>query len=241
MTIPLSRRASSLAALSLAAILACGDDLALPTSSGEGVDLSILDGNDQTGTVGQELPEPLVVGVESGGTPVKGHKVAFVLAGDSAAGRLDPDTAVTGPDGRAVAQWVLGTEPGPHAVEARLVVSEPLPAPMAVFEASAVAGEPDTVRAASPVSQPGRIGQPVPEDPTVLVLDRFGNPVGGAQVDWQVSAGRGTVNSPQTLTGADGKATVIWTLGLGIGVQKLMARVEAAHGSPVTFTATVLF
>jgi hypothetical protein len=241
MTIPLSRRAFSLAALSLAAILACGDDLALPTSSGQGVDLSILDGNGQTGTVGQELPEPLVVGVESGGAPVEGHKVAFVLTGDSAAGRLDPDTAVTGPDGRAIAQWVLGTEPGPHAVEARLVVSEPLPPPMAVFEASALPGEPDTARAVSPVSQPGRIGQPVPEDPTVLILDRFGNPVGGAQVSWEVTAGRGTVNSPQTLTAADGKATVTWTLGLGIGVQKLTARVEGAHGSPVTFTATVLF
>jgi hypothetical protein len=241
MTIPLSKRAFSLAALSLAAIVGCGGDLALPTSSGEGVKLSILDGNGQTGTVGQELPEPLVVGVESGGAPVEGHKVAFVVAGDTTAGRLDPDTAVTGPDGRAVAHWVLGTEPGPHEVEARLVVSEPVPPPMAVFEASAVAGEPDTVRAASPVSQPGRIGQPVAEDPTVLVLDRFGNPVGGAEVDWEVTTGRGSVSSPQTVTGADGKATVTWTLGLGIGVQKLTARVEGAHGSPVTFTATVLF
>jgi hypothetical protein len=205
------------------------------------VDLSILGGNGQTGTVGQELPEPLVVGVESGGAPVEGHKVAFVIAGDPAAGRLDPDTAVTGPDGRAVARWVLGTEPGPHEVEARLVVSEPAPPPMAVFEASAVAGEPDTVRAVSPVSQPGRIGQPTPEDPTVLVLDQFGNPVGGAQVDWDVTTGRGSVSSPQTTTGTDGKATVTWTLGLGIGVQKLTARVEGAHGSPVTFTATVLF
>jgi hypothetical protein len=240
MTIPLTKRAFSLVGLSLAALLGCGGDLALPSSSGEGVELSILDGNGQTGTVGQELPKPLVVGVESGGAPVEGHKVAFVVA-DPAAGGLEPDTAVTGPDGRAVAEWVLGTEPGPYEVEARLVVSEPVPPPMAVFEASAVADEPDTVRAASPVSQPGRIAQPVPEDPTVLVLDRFGNPVGGAEVDWQVTTGGGSASSPQTVTGADGKATVTWTLGLGIGVQKLTARVEEAHGSPVTFTATVLF
>ena len=241
MTNPLLRRALSLAALSLAAVLGCGGDLALPSSSGEGVDLSIFSGNDQTGTVGQELPEPLVVSVESGGAPVEGHQVAFVVAADPAAGRLEPDTAVTGPDGRAVARWVLGTEPGPHEVEARLVVSEPAPPPMALFEASAVAGEPDTVRAASPVSQPGRIGQPTADDPTVLVLDRFGNPVGGAAVDWGVTAGRGSVSSARTATGADGKASVTWTLGLGIGVQKLSARVAGAHGSPVTFTATVLF
>jgi Big-like domain-containing protein len=241
MTNPLLRRALFPAALSLAAVLGCGGDLALPSSSGEGVNLFILGGNDQTGTVGQELPQPLVVGVESGGAPVEGHQVAFVVAGDPAAGRLEPDTAVTGPDGRAVARWVLGTEPGPHEVEARLVVSEPAPPPMALFEASAVAAEPDTVRAVGPISQPGRIGQPTPDDPTVLVLDRFGNPVGGAAVDWVVTAGRGSVSSAQTATGTDGKATVRWTLGLAIGVQKLTARVEGAHGSPVTFTATVLF
>ena len=241
MTNTLSNRALFLAAIPFAITLGCSGDLTLPTSSGVGVGLSILEGNGQTGTVGQELPKPLVVGVVSGGAPVEGHKVAFVLTGDSTAGRLDPDTAVTGSDGRAVAHWVLGSEPGPHQVEARLVVSEPAPPPMAVFAASAVAGEPDTVRAASPVSQPGRIGQPTPEDPTVVVVDRFGNPVAAAQVDWEVTAGGGSATSPQTATGADGKATVTWTLGPSIGVQKLTARVDGAHGSPVTFTARVLF
>jgi hypothetical protein len=233
--------ALTLPAVALALVLGCGDSLVLPTSSGQGVELSILGGNGQTGTVGQELPEPLVVGVESAGAPIKGHRVAFVVAGDPAAGRLDPDTAVTGTDGRAIARWVLGSEPGPHEVEARLVVSEPAPPPTAVFEASALAGEPDTVRAVSPVSQPGRLGRPAPEDPTVLVLDRFGNPVGGVQVAWTVTAGRGEVSNAQTPTGSDGKAAVTWTLGLSVGVQKVTARVDRAHGSPVTFTATVLF
>ena len=236
-----SGRALSLAALAGALILGCGGDLTLPTSSGAGVDLSIVGGNGQTGTVGQELPEPLVVGVESGGAPIEGHKVAFVVAGDPAAGQLEPDTAVTGPDGRAVARWVLGSETGSYEVEARLVVSEPAPPPTAVFEASAVAGEPDTVRAVSPVSQPGWIGQPTPEDPTVVVLDLFGNPVAGAGVEWNVTTGRGSVSSPQTATGTDGRATVTWTLGLSVGVQKLTARVDGINGSPVTFTATVLF
>jgi hypothetical protein len=241
MTGTISRRWFSPAALSLAVTLGCAGDLALPTSSGEGVDLSILGGNGQTGTVGQELPEPLVVGVELGGAPVEGHRIAFVVAGDPAAGRLDPDTAVSGPDGRAIARWVLGSETGPHEVEARLVVSEPAPPPTAVFEASAVAGEPDTVRVVGPVSQPGRMGQPTPEDPALLVVDRFGNPVGGAEVSWDVTTGGGSVSSPRTATGTDGRATVTWTLGLSVGVQKLTARVEGAHGSPVMFTATVLF
>ncbi|MGH7581321.1 MAG: Ig-like domain-containing protein [Gemmatimonadales bacterium] len=229
------------AVLALAATLGCGDDLALPSSSGNGVDLTIVGGNDQTGIVGQELPDPLVVSVQSGGAPIPGHEVAFIVAGDAAAGRLEPDTAVTGSDGRAVAHWVLGPQAGPYEVEARLVVSEPEPPPTAVFAASALAGEPDTMRAVSVLSQPGRIGRPVAEAPTVLVVDRFGNPVGGAEVAWDVTAGGGTTSGAATATGEDGRASVTWTLGLGIGVQKLMARMEGVHGSPVTFTATVLF
>src|SRR5688500_16665750 len=121
----LSNRALFLAAISFAITLGCSGDLTLPTSSGAGVAVAILDGNGPLGIVGQELPKPLIVGGEAGGAPIEGHKVAFVLTGDSTAGRLDPDTAVTGPDGRAIAHWVLGSEPGPHEVEARLVVSEP--------------------------------------------------------------------------------------------------------------------
>jgi Bacterial Ig-like domain (group 1) len=225
----------------LALVQGCGGDLVLPPASGEGVNFTILGGNDQTGTVGEELPQPLVVSVESSGGPVRGQRVAFVISGETTTGRITPDTAVTGPDGTAVVNWVLGEAAGPYEVEARLVVSEPDPPPTTLFEADAVAGEPDTLRAVSPASQPGRIGQAVPDSPTVLVVDRFGNPVGGAAVSWEVTAGGGEVNSGETATGDDGRASVTWTLGLGIGLQKLVARVSGAHGSPVTFTATVLF
>jgi hypothetical protein len=233
-------RTFSLAAIPLAGLLGCGSDLSLPSATSEGLSLSIAGGNGQTGTVGQELPEPLIVEVESGGTLIQGQQIAFLVKGDAAAGRLDPDTAVTGEDGRAVTHWVLGSVPGSHEVEAKLVVTDSGPPP-AVFEASAVAGDPDTLRAVSPVSQPGRIGRPVPEAPTVLVLDRFGKPVAGAVVTWDVTSGGGTVSSATTAADAAGKATVAWTLGIGIGVQKMSARVDGAHGSPVIFTATVLF
>jgi adhesin/invasin len=222
------------------ALPGCGGDLGLPSSSGEGVALSIVDGNGQIGTVGQELAEPLVVSVESGGIPVRGYAVAFVIAGDTGSGRLEPDTAVSDENGRAVARWVLGPETGSHEVIARLVVSEPEPPPTAVFEASAVAGQPDTMRGVSPLSQPGRRGQPVNEAPTVLVVDRFGNPVGGTPVAWAVTAGGGEVTGGTT-TDEAGRARVTWTLGAGVGLQELTAGVTGANGSPVTFTATVLF
>jgi hypothetical protein len=226
--------------LTVATQAGCGGDLSLPSSSGEGVALSIVNGDGQTGTVGEELPEPLVVSVESDGTPIEGHEVAFAIVAAPAGARLDPDTAVSGSDGRAEAHVVLGPEAGPYEIEATLVVSEPQPPPSAVFAGSAIAGAPDTLRAESPQNQPGRRGEVVPEPPTVAVLDRFGNPVPGAGVHWQVTAGGGEV-SGGTTTDAEGLATATWTLGNGVGFQKLSARVDGAHGSPVVFHAVVLF
>jgi hypothetical protein len=105
---------------------------------------------------------------------------------------------------------------------------------------SAVAGEPDTLRAVSPSTQPGRGGEQAADPPTVVVLDRFGGPAAGAQVEWEVTAGGGEV-SGGAAAGPDGRASATWTLGSSPGVQKLVARVEGAHGSPVTFVAVVLF
>ena len=237
MSIPIRHRFVFVA---VAAISGCGGDLSLPSSSGEGVSLSIWDGDGQTGTVGEALPEPLVVRVQSEGTPIAGHEVAFAIVTAPAGARLDPDTAVSGPDGRAVARVVLGPETGAYEIEATLVVTDPQPPPTAVFGAAAIAGAPDTLRPASPVNQPGRRGQDVPEPPAVVVLDRFGNPVAGAQVSWDVSAGGGAVTGGATAD-ENGVATASWTLGNGVGVQKLSARVEGAHGSPVVFMAVVLF
>lgn len=226
--------------LTLAALAGCGGDLVLPSPSDEGLALSIVDGNGQTGTVGQELPRPLVVSVDSDDGPIPGRVVAFSIVSSPPGVQVEPDSAVTGDDGRAAAQVVLGPEPGAYEITATLVVGEPQPPPTALFEGSAVAGEPDTVRADSPLTQPGRRGEVVAEPPTVVVLDRFGNPVAGADIAWEVTAGEGEVSGGATAD-AEGRATAIWTLGTRAGVQKLAARVEGAHGSPLTFTAVVLF
>jgi hypothetical protein len=222
------------------AVAGCGGDLTLPSPSGEGVDFAIVDGDDQVGTVGEQLPEPLVVSVQAGGTPVRDYEVAFSIVGDRAGVTLEPDTAVTGVDGRAVAHVVLGPEAGSYQIEATLVVADLQPPPTAIFEASAVAAEPDTLRADSPVTQPGRREEQPPDPPAVLVVDRFGNPVPGAVVRWDVTAGGGAVSGGETAD-AGGRAVATWTLGDGVGVQKLTARVDGADGSPVTFMAVVLF
>ena len=228
----------ALLAIALTGLVGCGGDLTLPAPSGEGVVLSIVDGDDQTGRVGEELPRHLVVSVVEGTAPVADQAVAFSIVSGPAGVPLEPDTAVTGEDGRASTKVVLGSEMGAYEIQASLVVADP--PPTQVFDGSAVAGAPDTLRALSPVNQPGRREEAVEDVPTIVVLDRFGNPVAGAEVEWEVTTGGGQVTGVQT-TDADGKATATWTLGDARGAQKLVARVDGASGSPLTFLALVLF
>jgi len=221
--------------------VACGGDLVLPGGPAESLTLSILMGNGQTGAVGERLPEPLIVRLETDeGLPVAGRAVAFVPAVGDVETEVEPDTAVTNSRGEALARWTLGTQPGEYAVEARVVIPGG-GAPVATFAASAIPGEPDTLRAVSPLSQPGRREETLPDPMVVIVVDRFGNPVGGVEVKWDVESGRGEVSEDESLTGPDGTAAVFWTLGDKAGVQQVAAKVSGVTGSPVIFTAVVLF
>ena len=231
---------AALAAL-LAVAAGCGGDLTLPDSSGSGLELSRVAGDDQTGPVGSPLPDPLVVRVVGAGqAPAAGRRVAFVPLESDADGSLDPDTAVTNSRGEAFSIWVLGTDPGEHRVEARLVADDAAPSPV-TFSASAVAAEPDTLAAASAENRVGRRNEELADPLVVRVADRYGNPVPGAVVGWAVTFGEGEVSATETTTAADGTTQVDWTLGNRIGVQRVAASVPGAHGSPLTFTATVLF
>jgi hypothetical protein len=238
MTTSAGRPIALAAAFLLAA--ACGGDLTLPDPTGAGFTLTKVGGDGQTGTVGEELPLPVVVKVLSAaGKPVVGQNVLFSLP-EGETGNVTPPTATTNSEGEATARWELGTVPGEHALEARLPSVGP-EAEREVFAASAVAASPDTVRAVSALFQPGRRGQTLPDPLVVALVDRFGNPVPDAAVEWRVVAGGGQLSASESRSSADGTATVIWTLGGGIGVQKVTATVAGATGSPVTFSATVLF
>ncbi len=232
----------SAAALLLIGLASCGADLTLPDTTAAGLDLAVVDGDGQVGTVGQALRDPIVVEVKTeAGAPMAGRRVAFLASGGGPEG-FDPDTAVTNSEGQALAFWVLGPATGTYTGQARIVVAGDTTAEPVSFQADALAGDPDTVRAAGPTSQPGRRGQLLADSLSVMVVDRFGNPVGGAGVEWKVKdGGDGELSQEEGLTGADGISSVTWTLGNSAGLQKVEAKVDQAAGSPVAFTAVVLF
>jgi hypothetical protein len=230
----------SLVLLSLS-LLGCGSDLVLPDSPGsaaESIALTKVNGDEQHGTVGERLA-PLIVRVlneEQQG--VSGLTVTFALA-DPAGGTVDPASATTNSAGEAVSSWTLGTVPGPYTVIAGLTGVEGADK-VAEFHAVAGAGTPVALAAQTPLDQPGRREQVVQTAPVVLVTDRYGNPVPGKPVTWQVIAGEGNASPGLSETDADGKATTAWTLGDRIGIHKLTATVEGVAGG-ATFKANVLF
>jgi hypothetical protein len=222
-------------------IAACGGDLMLPDANA-GVALRVVDGDGQQGTVGEALPSQVVVEVKTqAGAPLVGSQVAFLKAGTDPREEFDPDVVLTDAQGRASTRWVLGSVPGPYEAEARVVSEGDTTSTSVPLRADAVAGDPDSLRAASDTSRAGQRGQTFDEPLTVVVVDRFGNPVGGTDVEWKISGDGGSVSAEHTPTAADGTASVTWTLGSHVGVQKVEAKVEKASGSPVTFASVVLF
>ena len=96
----------------IAVATACGgNDLLLP-ADGRPAELAILQGNNQSARVGELLAEPLTVRVlDAAGRPVAQARVLFaVVAGTGAS--VSPDAVETDGDGRASAQWALGSVAG---------------------------------------------------------------------------------------------------------------------------------
>ena len=84
--------------------------------------------------------------------------------------------------------------------------------------------------------QTGVAGQLAPVDPTVIVHDRWGNPVGGATVTWhRISSGIATLIA-QTTTDATGRTSTPWTLVLG--ANELRAGLNEGSFATTFFSAT---
>src|SRR4051812_15033820 len=117
------RRATAfLTCLALSRLVACGgDSTSKPTNAGPAAQLEVVSGDAQHGTVGKELPNPVVVRVvDAHQRPVAGQTVNFhVTAGG---GSVFAGSSTTNADGVAQERWTLGTAAGAdQTLEARAV------------------------------------------------------------------------------------------------------------------------
>lgn len=100
-------------------------------------------------------------------------------------------------------------------------------------------GEPSEIEMVRGDRQTGTIGQPLGDSLVVRVLDRFGDPVGGAEVTWTAEVG-GAVSPPTSVTSGDGKAGTQRVLGPDVATYVTRAAIEGIESAPdpVVFTTS---
>ncbi len=191
--------------------------------------IEVFDGDEQTGAVGAELPESLVVlVVDAQDHPLTGVRVAFALGAGASGGDVTPDTALTNADGLASSRWVLGGSAGQQEVDAQIVGGS-----LAVtFSAEAERTSAFQLEMTSGDEQTAAPGAELAEPLVVRLVDEAGDGVPGQAVAWVDAFGDGTSSD----TDADGYASTTWTLGPENGVQTIHAVVSGV--GVVSFTAT---
>ena len=193
--------------------------------------IQIVSGNNQTGGVGTQLAQPLVVKVlAADGLPVSNVTVQFTATG----GTVNPASAMTDSTGQAQTLLTLGNTAGGVQVSAKVGT-----AVTTTFAETATGqvGPPANVTKVAGDGQSATAGTAVAVAPTVKVTDASSNPLSGVAVTFAVASGGGSIIGGNATTNASGLASVgTWTLGAAAGANTLTATVSGL--TPVTFTAT---
>lgn len=238
----LFRAAFPALALALAFAGCTGETPAVPDPPVEGgpVSFQIVDGNEQTGPAGEELPKALIVRLlNAAGAPVAGRQIALVVV--SGGGRMYVGGGVTDASGYVRDYWTLGTSAADsQRVEARTV--DPATGEKQMlgrFQATAVGGPPAGLMPLTqqpPFGWGGPVRSVIADSMRLAVVDRYGNRVrqAGINVHWIASDG-GNVSTSSGIvpTDANGVSTTTWQLGTVAGQQTLSAFVSGT--APATF------
>ncbi|MBI2615887.1 MAG: Ig-like domain-containing protein, partial [Gemmatimonadetes bacterium] len=195
-------------------------------------------GAQQTGTVGQTLPQQLVVRVRDRlDHAVPGAPVTFTVQANG--GTVEPASGTTGADGQLTATWTLGATAGNFQATANVAAGAIL---TAVFNAKANPGPANNLAKAAGDNQFGfkttKLAQPV----AVRVRDQYGNGVPSHAVQFTTSPGNGSADSSIVFTDSTGIARSGWVMPdavdtVTLQVSALSSAGSPLLGSPATFTA----
>lgn len=187
--------------------------------------------DDQTGTVGTPVAEPLSVRVEDAyQNPVIDTPVTFAVTLNN--GTLSAATVSTDADGTASTQLTLGSAAGSNTVEAHAAAL-----PAVVFTFQGYAGSAASLVASSGGGASGIAGSTLGTPFVVTALDSAGNPAPGTAITFAVTGGGGQLASAAKVAAdANGRAQVTLTLGTSAGTNTVEAR--AGSLAAVQFVAT---
>lgn len=205
----------------------------------------VVSGDGQTGTVGQDLAAPFVIGVADSldnAVAIAGIDVTFeIVAGGGSLEGAGTAVVQTDDAGQARATLTLGTSAGEYRVSAS--VANPV-GTVAEFVASGVAAAPATLTEVSGNSQEAGAGSALPSPFVVVVRDGYGNGASGQDVAFTVTAGGGQLDGATTVTVQSdglGHAAATLTLGPVVGDPNTVEVSSVGlTGSPITFSAVAL-
>lgn len=188
---------------------AAAESLVVRFIAGPAATMQRLSGDLQSGTVASPLPLPLaVVLADSFANPAGGAAVTVSVQGpDGATSVLSPIQSDS--TGTAAMSWTLGSKAGAWRVRfahAALPVME--------FQLQALADAPALLLKTGGDQQQARASHLLPAPLTVVLQDRYGNPVGGKSLQLSLSDPAGKTDPAGTLLcDESGTATLTWSLG----------------------------
>jgi len=204
------------------------DDTTTPWYLAQTLGLTAVGGNNQTGTVGVQLPNPLTVLASNlnSGAPISGVTVTFSDGGKG--GTFGTPSAVTGSNGQASTTYTAAST-GTLSITAA-----------ATGYSSATFTE--TINAASKTlavnagnNQSGQVSTTLPVALTVLATNN-GSPISGVSVSFSDGGVGGTFGTPTATTNSSGLASSTYTL--PATAQTVTITGKATGYSTATFTET---
>ncbi len=213
-----------------------GTSPGITSIAGPATKIALSAGNNQSAIAGSAVAvNPSVLVTDANNNPVPGAAVTFAVA--SGGGSVSGGAATTNASGiAAVTNWTLGTTAGTNTLTAAATGLSGSPV---TFTATGTVGPAAKIAVNAGNNQTAISGTKVAVNPSVLVTDVNGNPVGNVTVTFAVASGGGSIGGSPANTNASGIAAVTsWTLGTTVGTNTLTATVAGLSGSPVTFTAT---
>ena len=188
--------------------------------------IKIQQGDGQTAIVGHTLAQNPMVKVfvnDEHQIGIPNTTVTFSTSGQS---QVTPVSIKTDSEGLASTQWTLGNKAGKYSLTAS---ASDFSFSYVVFEATATPDRPESmIKDNWNEGQSGTAGEPFKKRPAIKVLDKYANPVLNEEITFRINQGDGTLgdNNNQTktiFTNSDGIASISWTLGSQVGVNKVLA------------------
>jgi lysophospholipase L1-like esterase len=208
-------------------------------------ELALTGGNNQAGPACEPLAQPFKVKVvDSLGVGIAGQTVTFLVktGGGKLNTNLDSVKVTTDTAGVAQSKLTLGPKPGTNQVtvtSAAKLAGSPM-----TFTATGRVGAAAVLKKISGDSLFALINTALSKPQVVLITDKCGNVIAGAEVKFKIKAGGGKVNGSDSVavtTGADGKAQAAWKLGSSSGVFNNKLEARAFNGAAELTNSPIIF